>query len=368
LAEEIAADRDLPPFNRATMDGIAIKFEALMQGVESFLIKGVQYAGNKPIETALLKDCIEIMTGAALPQTADTVVPYEDIQISNGEAIIKTNAIINQYQNIHFKGSDKKKAEILVKPDKFITPAIINTMAAVGKCTVKVKKLPAVLCISTGNELVDIYETPSSLQIRGSNGYALAAALQQYGIKADSLHLPDNQAIIEKQLAVCLKNYDVIILTGGVSMGKLDFVPAALEQLQVKKLFHKVKQRPGKPFWFGTHPAGAVVYAFPGNPVAAFICFYRYFLPWLKKSWGVEISENYAVINEDFTFNAPLQYFVPAIANINKKGILCAALLKGNGSGDFVNLLSANAFIELPLNIDTFKKGEAFKIWPFNSI
>ena len=131
--------------------------------------------------------------------------------------------------------------------------------------------------ISTGNELVDIHEKPGPAQIRRSNNYALDAVLKQYSIKADMQHLPDDRQVIVRQLSDCLKNYDVIILSGGVSMGISDFVPVALEQLQVRKLFHKVKQRPGKPYWFGRHNDGAIVFAFPGNPVSTFIKHCRFY-------------------------------------------------------------------------------------------
>lgn len=367
LAEDINADRDLPPFNRVTMDGIAISYESFKKGNRLFQIKAIQSAGEQPCEINNDNECIEIMTGAVLPSTTDTVIPYEEIEIDNGLAKIKSEKILIS-QNIHFKGKDKKQDEILVEANQFITPTVITIAATVGKANLPVKKLPKIVIVSTGDELIAINETPGPFQIRRSNNYTLQAVLKQYALHADMLHLPDDQDVIQNQLMRCLDEYDVIILSGGVSMGKFDYVPPALENLQVKKLFHKVRQRPGKPFWFGTHEKGTLVFAFPGNPVSTFLCFQRYFLPWLKKSLQVEMNNTYAILNEDFTFNPALQYFLQVKLLINEKGELTATPLEGNGSGDFANLLQTDAFMELPLERNDFKKGEVFRIWAFKNL
>ncbi len=367
LAEYIPADRDMPPFNRVTMDGIAINYESFKKGNRSFKIKATQSAGEQPIDINKDDECIEIMTGAVLPATADTMVRYEDIDIKNGIAQIKTGEVVFS-QNIHFKGKDKKQYEILVEANQFITPTIITIAATVGKTNLLVKKLPKIVIISTGDELIEINETPAPFQIRRSNDYTLRAILQQYAIHAELLHLPDDPLIIDQKLKRCIDEYDVIILSGGVSMGKFDYVPPALDKLQVKKLFHKVQQRPGKPFWFGKHETGKLVFAFPGNPVSTFMCFHRYFLPWLKKSLQVGMNKVYAILKEDFTFNPALQYFLQVKLSINEKGELMATPLEGNGSGDFANLLQTDAFMELPLERNNFKKGEVFRVWPFKNL
>ncbi|HEV8083179.1 MAG TPA: molybdopterin molybdotransferase MoeA [Chitinophagaceae bacterium] len=367
LAEDISADRDLPPFNRVTMDGIAISYEAFKKGARSFQIKATQSAGEKPVEVNNYDECIEIMTGAVLPSTTDTVIPYEEIEINNGIAKIKTETIRSN-QNIHFKGQDKKHHDILVEANQFITPTVITIAATVGKTNLLVKKLPGIVIVSTGDELIEINETPTPFQLRRSNNYTLQAVLKQYVLHAEMLHLPDDPEVIEKQLERCIDGFDVILLSGGVSMGKFDYVPPALDKLQVKKLFHKVRQRPGKPFWFGAHESGKLVFAFPGNPVSTFLCFQRYFLPWLKKSLQVETNKTYAILNEDFIFKPALQYFLQVKMLINEKGELTATPLEGNGSGDFANLLQTDAFMELPLERNDFKKGEIFRIWAFKNI
>jgi molybdopterin molybdotransferase len=367
LAEDILADRDFPPFNRVTMDGIAIDFSAINSGTRSFKIKAIQSAGERPTDIINNTECIEIMTGAVLSPTTNTVVPYEEVDIADGVATIK-NGTVAINQNIHYQGSDKKRDEVLVEANQFITPVILTIAATVGKTALLVKKLPRVIIISTGDELVDITQTPTPFQIRRSNNYTLGAILTQFAINADMLHVPDEHGVIERELEKCFDQYDLILLSGGVSMGKFDFVPLAMKKLNVENLFHKVQQRPGKPFWFGVHPKGTLVFAFPGNPVSTFMCFHRYFLPWLKTSWHVNTKKSCAILSEDFTFKPALQYFLQVRMNINEKGEWLATPVEGNGSGDFANLLHADAFMELPLERIDFKKGEVFPIWPFKQV
>ncbi len=367
LAENIFADRDFPPFDRVTMDGIAIDFDAYKNGNRSFKIKATQAAGENPINISNKNECIEIMTGAALPATTNTIVPYEEVEIKNGIATINADTVLIN-QNIHTKGKDKKQNEILAEANQFINASIVTIAATIGKTNLLVKKNPSIIIISTGDELVDIHETPTDFEIRRSNNYTLQAILKEYFLHVDLLHLPDEQKIINKQLEDCINKYDVIILSGGVSMGKFDYVPEALEKLNVKKLFHKVQQRPGKPFWFGAHAKGTLVFAFPGNPVSTFMCFHRYFLPWLKTSFQITTNKMYAILNEDFIFKPSLQYFLQVKLHINKSGELLATPVAGNGSGDFINLLYTDAFMELPMDKSEFKKGEIFPIWPFKQM
>jgi molybdopterin molybdotransferase len=367
LAETIFADRDLPAFNRVTMDGIAIDFDAFKNGQRFFSLKGTQAAGEHPIEIDSPGQCIEIMTGAVLPATTNTIIPYEEIELKNGVATLRTECVLPN-QHIHSRGKDKKQHEVLVTPGQFITPGVISIAATVGKTMLRIKKLPAVVIISTGDELIPVNETPASFQLRRSNNYALRSALSEFCIHAEMLHLPDQADIIAEQVRECLKVYDIVLLSGGVSMGKFDFVPPVLESLGVKQLFHKVQQRPGKPFWFGKHPDGTLVFAFPGNPVSTFMCFYRYFLPWLKGCWEVKRVISFARLNRDFSFKAALQYFLPVKLTVSERGELLGTPFEGNGSGDFANLLQTDAFMELPLEKDEFNAGEVFPIWAFKQI
>jgi molybdopterin molybdotransferase len=365
LDEDIIADRDLPPFNRVTMDGIAISNSSITKGIQSFKIKATQAAGGQPVDIDHPDECIEIMTGAALPESVDTIIRYEDIDIKDGTATLLISGI-NKGQNLHLKGADKQKGEVVAIKNQLITPAIISLAASVGKVELSVKKLPRVVIISSGDELVDVDQEPSSTQIRKSNNYTIKAALSQYNLKADLLHIPDDPIITRQKISDCIKSYDVILMTGGISMGKFDYIPKALDEMGVKAIFHKVSQRPGKPFWFGKYENGALVFAFPGNPVATFMCLHRYFLPWLNATQSLSQKPAiYAVLERDFTFRPDLQYFLQAKLSFSDDGKILAKPIEGNGSGDFANLVDTDAFMELPMQRDEFKKGEVFRIWPF---
>lgn len=365
LAEDIIADRDLPPFNRVTMDGIAVSYHSIEKGIRSYKVKATQAAGDQPIEIDHPGECIEIMTGAGLPESVDTIIRYEDIDIKDGVATVLISGI-NKGQNLHLKGADKNKGEIVAAKSQLITPAIISLSASVGKAELLVNKLPGVVIISSGDELVDVDQEPSPTQIRKSNSYTIKAVLSQYNLQADLLHIPDDPFITKQKISDCIKNYDVILMTGGISMGKFDYIPKALDEAGVKAIFHKVSQRPGKPFWFGKHENEALVFAFPGNPVATFMCLHRYFLPWLNATQGLRQKPSiYAVLDQNFTFKPDLQYFLQVKLSFSEQGQILAEPIEGNGSGDFANLADTDAFMELPMQMDEFKKGEVFRIWPF---
>lgn len=364
VAADIVADRDLPPCNRVAMDGIAIRYSAFENGLRTFKVRGVQAAGDMPLDIMQPDECIEIMTGAALPDSADTVVRYEDVTIDNGKAAVSVETLRSR-QNIHSKGKDKKAGEVVVANGTPIDAAVVSMAASVGVALLPVRKLPRVVIITTGDELVDTFVQPLPHQVRSSNNYTIKSVLQQYGISPSMQHIADDVEVTRTKISECLSAYDVIILSGGISMGKFDYVPQVLEELGVNKLFHKVKQRPGKPFWFGKHSNDVLVFAFPGNPVSAFMCLHRYFIPWLKSGKQTTV---FAVLGEDINFNPQLQYFMQVKLNINESGQLIATPQQGNGSGDYANLIDTNAFMELPMEKSNFKKGEVYRIWPFKQM
>ena len=200
-------------------------------------------------------------------------------------------------QNIHYRGSDRSKGAILLENGNRISAGTVNILASVGKSEVLVKKLPNVTVISTGNELVEVSETPLPHQIRKSNSLSLAANLSKEKINVELLHLADDQKLIEATLENALVQNDVLLLSGGVSKGKFDFIPSAFEKLEVQKIFHRVAQRPGKPFWFGLDSKNeTVVFSFPGNPVSTFANYHVYFLPWLYRSLGLDIQERKVIL------------------------------------------------------------------------
>lgn len=364
LAENLSADRDFPPFDRVTMDGIAIHYEAFAKGQRIFKIEGLQAAGASQLALQNSTHCLEVMTGAVLPQGADTVIRYEDLDIAGGVAKIGIEEITSG-QNIHKRGSDRRQGDLLVTANRLISPAEIGVAATVGKAHLQVKKLPKVVIISTGDEIVDLTETPLAHQIRSSNAYTIQSLLTKWNIEATRLHLPDDRNATVEGLRQALENFDVLILSGGVSMGKLDYVPEALSTLGLEKLFHKVQQRPGKPFWFGKTSAGTTVFALPGNPVSSFMCAVRYVEPWLRKGLGLKSTLQFAILNEDVAFKPNLTYFLQVQLATDETGRMLAKPLEGGGSGDLANLTEADGFLELPQGQDVYKAGEVFQFWKY---
>lgn len=364
LAEDLVTDRDMPPFDRVTMDGIALRFADLAAGCRKLSIAGIQAAGAPPIPALPPNSCFEIMTGAICPPEADTVIPYEKLRISEGLAQVDPDAHpVSPGQNIHRRGHDRRQGDLLVPSGALIDPVVVSVAATTGKTVLKVRQRPRVLILSSGDELVDVPETPLAHQIRRSNSYALAAALRPYGIQAEMQHLRDDLALIQSAIPHFLAHFDVILISGGVSMGKFDFIPEALESAGVQKHFHKVRQRPGKPFWFGTFGERGVVFALPGNPVSTFLCLYRYVLPWLEGSLGFPAkAPMQAVLAKDMRFLPDLQYFVQVVLKQGDDTRLWAEPLEGHGSGDFANLLDTNAFIELPADKTDFSAGEVYPL------
>ena len=359
LKEDIVADRDFPPFNRVSMDGIAINHRFFEQGIIDFNVEGIQAAGAEQKTMTIDSNCMEVMTGAVLPINTDTVIRYEDVQIKNGIASINLK-ILELGKNIHSKGKDRIQGDLLIEKNTIISAAEIGVIATVGKATVKVVKTPKVIIVSTGDELVEVNENPLSHQIRRSNAFTLVSLLKKLGIKAKTSHIADDKEVLQQKIANYLKKYDVLIFSGAVSKGKFDFLPAVLAELKVEKLFHRITQRPGKPFWYGVKN-NKPVFAFPGNPISTFVNCLAYFYPWYYKSVGIKVKEEMAILGEDVSFKPSLTYFLQVKLE-NKFGHLVAFPITGNGSGDLASLIKTDAFIQLPNDRVEFEKGEVFPI------
>jgi molybdopterin molybdotransferase len=368
LKENLKTDRDLPPYDRVTMDGIAIQYEEFVSGKVSFPIEDIAAAGMPRKRLSSGKNCLEVMTGSIMPLNCDTVIRYEDLKIKDQTAtIIVSN--LSPKQNIHYKGEDRKSKELIVAKDTIISSAEIGVAASIGKSDILVSRLPRTLVISTGDELVPINAIPLDHQIRRSNVYRIVTSLLDYGIQADNKHLNDDEEEITRALKVYLENYDVLILSGGVSKGKFDFLPRVLEKVGVKKLFHRIKQRPGKPFWFGKYRDKCTIFALPGNPVSSFLCMHRYFNYWLHSSLNSKISTiPCAELTRDVQFKPDLTYFLEVKIKFNNQGKILATPVKGNGSGDLANLVDADAFIELPRGKEFYTSGEVYPVYFYRKL
>jgi len=360
LKEDIVADRDFPPFNRVSMDGVAFSSNAFNKGRRDFKVEGVQAAGSPQLTLKDNKSCIEAMTGSVLPNGCDVVIQYELLTIEKGVAKVNLDTVKN-FQNIHKKGLDRTLGDVILKENKLISSAEIGVFATVGKSLVKVAKQPKVMIVSTGNELVEVDKTPAEHQIRRSNVYTLVSLLERLQIKADTAHILDDKETLQTKIEEFLNNYDVLLFSGAVSKGKFDFIPEVLNNLGVEKLFHKVKQRPGKPFWFGKKQR-KTVFAFPGNPVSTFVSCLKYFYPWYLKSIGLNYENKLrAILAEDYFFKPGLTYFLQVKLH-QENGKLYATPITGKGSGDLANLVDSDAFLELPDYKSDFIKGEVFLV------
>ncbi|MEM6263083.1 MAG: molybdopterin molybdotransferase MoeA [Bacteroidota bacterium] len=366
LTEAIVADRDFPAFDRVSMDGIVVQHHKLQEG-QTFKVQGVQLAGMPAMSLQGPAYALEIMTGAVCPPNGDTVIPVEQLTFfqDNGQKMVRIGPPPPQGKNIHLQGFDRKEGEVLITPGTKLGQAEAGVCATVGKQKVKVARLPKVAVISTGDELVEVHQQPAPYQIRMSNGVVLQAALQEIGIDASFFHLTDELASLTAWLGSIMEQHDVLLLSGGVSKGKADHIPQALEEVGVKKHFHRVSQRPGKPFWFGT--AGSkTLFAFPGNPVSTFVNYHVYFLPWLRQSLGLApLPARTAILAQDVSFKPALTNFLQVRLEQGAGAALHAHPQKGKGSGDLANLLVCDALLELPNDgRDVFTAGDQFSIIP----
>ena len=326
LREPLRADRPMPPFHRVMMDGIALSFATWQRGCREFRVEGIQAAGKPPLRRRSPVGCIEVMTGAVLPRGCDCVVPVEKLQVRSGWVHVTGNVARGQF--IHRAGSDARRGKLLVPAGVMLDGPVIAVAASIGKSRLWVSKRPTIAIVSTGDELIAVGERPLPHQIRRSNAHALAASLRLHGFRDVTLsHAPDEPRRLERVLRRALAA-DVVLLTGGVSKGRFDFVPGVLERLGVRKVFHWVRQRPGKPLWFGVARGGKLVFGLPGNPVSCLVCLHRYLFE--AKSW---IRLTRPMRRSALTVFQPVSAGTPV-------GI--------NTSGDFADLARSDGFVELP--------------------
>ncbi|MFW7381223.1 MAG: molybdopterin molybdotransferase MoeA [Oligoflexus sp.] len=362
IAEDIYADRHLPPFDRVAMDGIAVCYQGI-QG-ERLHIEGLQKAGEPRKKLRNSNSCLEVMTGASLPEGCDTVIPYEHIKIEDGLANLSEQSITCS-QNIHPCGSDQKLGELVLPKGTLLRSAELAIAAAVGQAKLVIRRRPSIALISTGDELVDVTVKPAPHQIRRSNEYALASSLRAFGFtKFGKFHCPDDHNLMRQQIARYLKDHDVLIFTGGVSAGKFDLLPQVLAELGVEGVFHKIRQRPGKPMFFGMHQGQRPIFGLPGNPVSALVTFHRYVLPALQQSIGQQVRKPmYVRLQSDLHFDKPMTLFRQARLHWDNNATLWAEPLASNGSGDFISLRDSDGFIELAAEQSQFLQDSLVPFW-----
>jgi molybdopterin molybdotransferase len=366
LRENVYAERDQPPFDRVAMDGIALSVAGATHNAGRLRVASSQAAGDPPHTLSDPASCIEIMTGAMLPVGCDAVVPVEHIQ-RNGDIAEIGRKPLQAWQNVHRRGSDCRQGALLLAAGTRLSAPEVAIAAGAGMARVRVSAQPMIVVISTGNELVEPGELIEPHQVRRSNAYGITASLRQHGFTrvADD-HVRDDEAELSARLGFHLRTHDVLILSGGVSMGKLDLVPRVLEKLGVDMVFHHVAQRPGKPMWFGVSQTGPAVFALPGNPVSTLVCLSRYVLPALRAAMGQAPGEPPRIsLTAPFDVKAPLAFYLPVKLRSDDWGRTSAEPRPTNGSGDFTALAGTDGFVELPPGPNTFPKGHVARFFPW---
>jgi len=367
LREPVIAERQQPPFDRVMMDGIAIDSTAVDAGVRSFTIAGTQAAGQAPQVLVDNSSCIEIMTGAVLPTGCNAVVPVERISITNGCAVLEEGLSVSSGQHIHPRGSDYPREKVLLEPGVLIRAPEVAVIASAGMADVCVSSRFSAGIISPGDELVQPGQAIENHQIRRSNDQAVAAALESRGdLSANCYPVVDDPEKVAAQIKTVLEEDDLLVLCGAVSKGKFDFVPAVLADCGVKKIFHRIAQRPGKPFWFGIAANGKPVFALPGNPVSVLACAARYLLPALDILRGADNSPPYRLpLAHSVDFHPALGWLLAVQLVSNENAELTAIPQPTNTSGDFAGLSGSDGIIELPADQQHFPSGYRALFYPW---
>ncbi|AWM34314.1 molybdopterin molybdotransferase MoeA [Hymenobacter nivis] len=371
LAEDLAADRDFPPFDRVAMDGIAVAHAAWAGGQTVFPVAHAQFAGAPARPLPGPGVAVEVMTGAVLPPGADAVVRYEDITLTNQQATINIAPPAQPGTNVHTQATDRRRGDLLLPAGTRLTPAALAVAATVGAPKVRVTRLARVAVVSTGDELVDVAATPLPHQIRRSNAYAVQALLAPAGADVHLFHLPDDLPRLRQGLTnILAAGFDAVVLSGAVSKGRADHLPTLLRELGVVEIFHEVNQRPGKPMWFGARAdGGPVVFGLPGNPVSTLLTAARYVRPWLlatQQPAAGAPGPTPAVLTAPVQFRPALAHLLPVAIAVDALGVRRATPIAVGGSGDLAGLLGADAFLELPAELTDFAPGTVWPAWPLS--
>lgn len=351
LAEPIYAVMDTPPFNQSAMDGYAFSYENWDKKSNLTVIGEIQ-TGNYSAEKVLANQAVRIFTGAPIPSGTDTVVMQEKIN-RDGNTIEILDTFLVKSANVRPQGSQTKKGELALQESQLLSPVAISFLAGIGINKVNVFSKPTVSIIVTGKELAKAEDTITEGKIFESNSIGLIAALNQIGINPVSVEVVDDvEAEIEQAISNQLTS-DILILTGGVSVGDYDLVPASLENCGVQKIFHKIKQKPGKPFYFGCHNQ-TLVFALPGNPAAVMSCFYEYVAQAISNFTQKEYFKTMLLpLSEDFNKKAGLTFFLKGkIAGRN------VMVLNDQESYKLNSFAVADCLIEFDEDKEIFQKGD----------
>jgi len=364
LAEDVIADSDLPPFPRSAVDGFALRAADVKRTPARLRVLGVVAAGTSPAFAIGPGEAAHVMTGAPVPDGADAVSMVEQTRELAPDRVEILQSV-EAGQNVAPRAHEVAKGETVLLSGTRIDPAALAVLATVGKTEARVARVPRVAIVATGNELVPPWETPGPGRIRNSNGFSLAAQCVLAGAEADYLGVAGDDLDSIRKLAEDGLTRDVLLFSGGVSMGLFDLVEEVLQKLNVRILVDAVALKPGKPLVFGTAPEGKLVFGLPGNPVSTMVTFELFVRPALARLQGADEpsrSTLSAVLTGSLSSKGPRRAYLPGWVSPNAVGALEARPLPTRGSADVVAFAKANALLILPEDVDRLDAGASVRV------
>ena len=357
LAEDVYALTDVPPFNQSSMDGYALNYGGWKQ-FETLQIEGLAQAGLAEHIPLQAQNTCRIFTGAVVPPGADTVVIQEKVDIKNGKLYIKDPALLPG-QNVRIQGSEAKSGELALEKGSLLNASSIGFLAGLGIHELLVYPKPTISIILTGNELQQPGLPLTHGQVYESNSYALNAAIRETGIlNVDIFSAEDDLKILIEVLGIALEQSNLILLTGGVSVGDYDFVTRAAEANGVEQIFHKIRQKPGKPIYFGKK-GNKYVFGLPGNPASVLTCFYEYVYPAIAQlsNRQKELKKMEGILETDLKKPAGITHFLKAY--FDGKYVKD---LRAQESFRLSSFAKANCLIKLDEDQTEYKAGDKVEI------
>ncbi|MBL8796033.1 MAG: molybdopterin molybdotransferase MoeA [Planctomycetia bacterium] len=368
LAEDVASDLDMPPYDKSMMDGYAVRCADLPTGQGGLQVIEEVTAGRTPTLEVGPGQATRIMTGAPVPVGADAVIPVERTHLLDGGQVRIDDRPPTPGKNILPQGREMRRGDSVLSAGTRLGPAAFGILATVGRTEALLQPRPGVAILSTGDEVVEAGQTPGPGQIRNSNGPMLAAQVARAGGEPRALGIGRDRVEDLRRLITEGLREPVLILSGGVSAGKLDLVPGVLQELGVQAHFHKVEMKPGKPMFFGTvatgpRPTATLVFGLPGNPVSSLVCFELFVRPALRRLQGREPGPRFVALPlaEDFPYSTDRPTYYPARLEPGSVG-WSVRPLPWFGSADLRALAPANALVLFPAGEHQHRAGERFPV------